>query len=174
MAIDQHSAKVVRELSCPGIRADLTTMRGMLLQIAGEQCDLLMLDPESGRTEGVLPNPRPGLVPSGVEASRHGLWLGYLDLEIIELRSTIDLRLLDTFHVRRGITGIASSDHYVFYATRQDGLITLFDRRQRRETVSIAVNGTPRGIAWDGIRIWYCDESTRSVKAIELPGVVRS
>lgn len=173
-ALDPATGDVVHRLTCPGVRTDLTTLGGNLVQVAGENRGLRIIDPETGDVVGELSNPRAGHLLSGLEATRDGLWLGYEDLRVIELRSVEDLRLLASLPVSQPVAGVTVSDDYVAYANHRGAAINLFDLGQKREVASISVNGNPTGIAWDGSLIWYCDYTTFQLRAIEVPGIAGS
>jgi hypothetical protein len=172
-AIDSRTGELAGEIPCPGITADLTTVDGCLLQVVGEHHDLRMLDPRSGRVLAELGNPRPGHILTGLEACRDGLWLGYADLRVLDLRDPHSFRLLDCIPVRHSIAGVTVSDEYIVYSDHRGAMITLVDTRDRREHVAVRVWGTPTGLTWDGSLIWYCDDATLQLRAVELPGFQR-
>ncbi|GLZ42305.1 hypothetical protein [Actinokineospora sp. NBRC 105648] len=172
-AIDPVTGELGGEVACADIRADLTTVDGQLLQVVGDRHDLRLLDPESGRVLAEYPNPRPGHQLTGLEACRDGLWLGYADLRVLDLRDRHDFRLLDCVPVRRAPSGLTVSDGYVVYADRPGAMITLVDTAKRREQVAVRVWGNPTGLTWDGSLIWYCDHATLQLRAVELPGFQR-
>ncbi|GAA4072012.1 hypothetical protein [Actinomadura miaoliensis] len=174
MAVDPASGEVARRLPCRDVRTDLTTLGGYLVQVAGPHGVLRVLDPHSGEVVGELPNPRPGAVLCGLEATRHGLWLGYGDLRRIDLRGVDDLRLVDSFPVRHAVAGVTVSDGYLAYADQRAGTINLLDLDRGRDVASVSVPGNPTGIAWDGSLIWYCDHATFQLRAIEVPGIARA
>ena len=172
-AIDSRTGELAGEIPCPGITADLTTVDGCLLQVVGEQRDLRMLDPGTGRVVADFGNPRPGHALTGLEACRDGLWLGYADLRVLDLRDPRDFRLLDCVPVRRPVAGVTVSNGYVVYADHRGAMITLMNAGERREQVSVRVWGNPTGLTWDGSLIWYCDDATLQLRAVELPGFQR-
>ncbi|MBM7774168.1 hypothetical protein JOD54_004372 [Actinokineospora baliensis] len=169
-AIDSVTGEPSGQIDCTDIRADLTTLDGCLLQVVGDRRDLRMLDPETGAVLGELANPRPGHALTGLEACRDGLWLGYQDLKVLDLRDPTDLHLIDCVPVRRPPSGVAVSDGYVVYSDHKGSMITLVDTSARREQVSVRVWGNPTGLTWDGSLIWYCDHATLQLRAVELPG----
>lgn len=173
-AIDPHSGQVVHEITCDDIRTDLTTVRGALLQVVGEECRLRLLDPGTGAVLDEMPNPRPGYTVSGIEAGRDGIWLGYDDLGVLDLRSSDNFELLDCIPVHSRIAGVTVSDGYVAYADHHRSRITLRDVRGHHERVSVSVWGRPTGLTWDGRLHWYCDHATLQLRAVELPGFRRS
>jgi hypothetical protein len=171
MAVDITTGHVQQRIPCPDVRTDLTTSGGNLIQIAGDQRVLRVIDPATGNIIADLPNPRPGHLLCGLEATRHGLWLGYEDLKLIDLRNAGDLDLVECYPVRHAVAGVTVSDGYLFYADYRGGSINLLDLAQRTEVASISVDGSPTGVAWDGSRIWYCDYATFQLRAIEVPGI---
>jgi hypothetical protein len=174
VALDPASGEVLRRIPCPGVRTDLTATGGNLVQVAGEHRALRTIDPDSGQTVGVRGNPRPGHVLCGLEATRHGLWTGYEDLRVIDLRDPEDLRLITTFQTRRPVAGVTASDRYLAYADYRGATINLIDLDDGTEVLSVTVHGNPTGIAWDGTLIWYCDFATFQLRAIEVPGIAGS
>ncbi|GAB3974154.1 hypothetical protein GCM10029978_055060 [Actinoallomurus acanthiterrae] len=170
-ALDPATGQVIRSHPCPGVRTDLTTIGGHLVQVAGADRVLRFIDPESGEILRELPNPRPGNTLCGLEATRHGLWLGYEDLRTIDLRDLDDLRLVTSVPVRHRIAGVTVSDVYLAYADYRGATINILELASGREVASISVNGNPTGIAWDGSFIWYCDYTTFQLRAIEVPGI---
>lgn len=171
MALDPVTGEVVHRISCPEVRTDLTTMAGNLIQVVGEHRALRVIDPGTGEAVMELPNPRPGSVLCGLEATRHGVWFGYEDPRMIELRSTDGWRLIDTIRVGHGVAGVTVSDNYLVYADYRGGTINLVDINRKREAASYDVAGNPTGVTWDGSRIWYCDYTTLQLRAIEVPGI---
>lgn len=169
-AVDPVNGKVARRLSCPGVRTDLTTLAGNLVQVVGRERALRVLDPASGDLVIEMPNPRPGHVLCGLEATRDGIWFGYEDLRVLDLR-TVDGELVDTIPVTRPIAGLTVSDRYLAYAEYPAGTINLVDIEERREVACYDVAGNPTGLTWDGSRIWYCDYTTLQLRAIEVPGI---
>jgi glutamine cyclotransferase len=171
IAVDPVTGEVVQRISCPGVRTDLTTLAGRLVQVVGDERTLRVIDPESGDTAAVLANPRPGAVLSGLEATRYGVWFGYEDLQVIDLRSADGLRLIDTIPVRAQPAGVTVSDNYIVYADYRGGTINLVDVHEGREVACYDVAGNPTGVTWDGSRIWYCDHTTLQLRAITVPGI---
>jgi hypothetical protein len=173
MALDPHTGNVERRIPCQEVRTDLTTVNGNLVQVVGERRDLRVIDPGQGETIGTVPNPRPGHVLCGLEATRHGLWLGYEDLRVIELREPEQMSLLESFPVRYSMAGLTVSDNYIVYADYRNATINVVGLADRREVAQYSVAGNPTGTTWDGTRIWYCDHTTLQLRAIEIPGIVK-
>jgi glutamine cyclotransferase len=173
IAVDPVTGRVQERIPCLGVRTDLTTLGGNLVQVVEDDRRLRVIAPDTGSIVSELPNPRPGNVLCGVEATRDGIWLGYEDLRVIDLRASDDLRLIDTVPVKHGVAGVTTSDSYLAYADYPAGCINLIDLRTKREVGSYSVAGNPTGITWDGRRIWYCDHTTLQLRAIEVPGMLR-
>ncbi len=173
MAVDPHTGQVEHQIACPDVRSDMTTLSGRLVQIVGAGRVLRVIDPQTGGVISELPNPRPGHVLSGIEASSEGVWLGYEDLRVIDLRSAADFRLLSSIPVSRPVAGVTVSDNYLVYADYPAAVISFVDIERGTEAASFSVHGNPTGITWDGSRIWYCDHTTLQLRAIEIPGIVR-
>jgi hypothetical protein len=171
MALDPLTGQVECKLDCPEVRTDLTTIGGNLVQVVGKRRDLRVINPSTGDTVKEIPNPRPDNVLCGMEATRDGVWFGYEDIKLIDLRSTEGMELIDTFPVRHEIAGVAVSDDFIMYADYRGGTINLVDTSSRREVASLDVAGNPTGLTWDGSRIWYCDYTTLQLRAIEVPGI---
>jgi hypothetical protein len=147
-------------------------MGGNLVQVVGPGTDLRLMDAESGAVVGELANPRPGHTLCGLEATRGGVWMGYEDLRVLDLRNGEDLSLIETVPVTHKVSGLTVSDRFVLYADYACAYINVVDRVQRREVASIWVDGNPTGITWDGSQIWYCDNKTLQLRAIEVPGII--
>ncbi|ONI76376.1 hypothetical protein ALI144C_37660 [Actinosynnema sp. ALI-1.44] len=170
-ALDPVTGTVERRIACPELCTDLTTMGGNLVQVVGRTRYLRVIHPVSGEVVTELPNPRSGHALSGLEATRDGVWFGYEDLQLVDLRSTDNWRLIDVIPVRGRVSGLTASDSYVAYTDYRAGTINMVDYRTGRELVAYDPPGNPTGITWDGNRIWYCDYTTLQLRAIEVPGI---
>lgn len=172
MALDPQTGEVTRRIPCPGVRGDLTTIDGYLIQVVGDDMTLRVIDPDTEEIVQEVPNPRPGHVLCGLEATHDGMWLGFEDLRVMDLRRTGGAGLIDCFPIAHPVAGLTVSDRYLFYADRRGGIIHVMDLALRREVAAIDVNGNPTGITWDGSQIWYCDYATLQLRAIEVPGIL--
>ncbi|GAA2704340.1 YncE family protein [Micromonospora olivasterospora] len=168
MAVDPFSGTVARRLDCPDVRTDLATRDGALLQVVGVERAVRTIDPDTGEVLGELPNPRPGHKLCGLEVSRHGRWLGYEDLRLIDLRDDDGL-LLDSVPVSGAVAGVTVTDKHLVYADYPAGALTVVDLARRREIASYRVAGNPTGLTWDGGRVWYCDYTGCRLRAVTLP-----
>lgn len=173
MALDPYTGKVEHRVACSGVRTDLTTVDGNLVQVVGKERALRVIDPEDGQVMAELPNPRPGNLLCGLEATGQGIWMGYEDLRVVDLRDKRTFELLETYRVRHPIAGLTVSDSYVVYADHRAGTVNILDLDARRDVASYSVAGNPTGVTWDGRRIWYCDFTTLQLRAIEVPGITK-
>jgi len=172
VAVDPYSAATVQTLACPGLRVGLATYGGHLVYVAGPDLRLHVVDPGTGAQVDRFDNPRPGQVCTGLEGGRSGLWLGYPGR--LELRSPADLALVTTVELPGVPTGVAVTDRYLICSNRWDESITIVDPVLEQAVLPINVHGAPTGLAWDGTRIWYCDSAHSRLRAIDVPGLVRS
>ncbi|OLT29954.1 hypothetical protein BJF83_09670 [Nocardiopsis sp. CNR-923] len=173
-AVDPHTGQVVHQITCDDISTDLTTVRGALLQVVGEEDRLRLLDPGTGATLDEAPNPRPGHALSGIEAGRDGIWMSYGRLGVLDFRSLDDLSLVASVPVGTHASGVTVSDGYVAYADHHRSRITLLDASGHRERLVVSVWGRPSALTWDGRLHWYCDHDTLQLRAVELPGFRRA
>ncbi|BCB88550.1 NHL repeat-containing protein [Phytohabitans suffuscus] len=173
MALDPYTGTVEHRVPCAGVRTDLTTVDGNLVQVVGEERALRVIDPEDGQVMAEVPNPRPGNLLCGLEATAQGIWMGYEDLRVVDLRDKRTFALLETYRVRHPIAGLTVSDSYVVYADHRAGTVNILDLEARRDVASYSVAGNPTGVTWDGSRIWYCDFTTLQLRAIEVPGITK-
>ncbi|MBF6331901.1 hypothetical protein [Nocardia transvalensis] len=171
IAVDPATGAVEHRIPCAAVRSDLTTMGGYLIQVVGDDRALRVIDPATADTVTEFPNPRPGAGLSGLEATQHGVWLGYEDRKAIDLRTAEGLQLIDTIPVHAPPAGVTVSDSYIAYADYPGGMINLVSLDSRREVASYHVAGNPTGLTWDGSRIWYCDHTTLQLRAITVPGL---
>lgn len=179
VGVDPHSGESVATHSCPGLRSGLAIYGENLVYAAGPDYLLRTIDPVSGEVVDESPNPRPGQEISGLEGARQGLWLAYR--ELLDLRTIGDFRLVECVGVNRIATGVTVTDRFVVYCNDQAGnervplgIITVLDTNAGQEVLSINVHGAPTGLSWDGSRIWYCDNASSRLRAIDVPGIVRS
>ncbi|GAA2520236.1 PQQ-binding-like beta-propeller repeat protein [Winogradskya humida] len=171
-AIDPVSGTAVRTVPCAGVRTDLTTLGGKLLQVATAERVLRVVDPATGHLEYDIANPRPGRKLCGLEATGDGLWLGYEDLLQVELRNR-EGALLHTIPVSRPVAGLTVTDRFLLYADHAGATLTVVDIDSGRELVTYSVVGNPAGLTWDGEWVWYCDHRDLRLCAVALPGLVQ-
>jgi hypothetical protein len=173
-AVDPVSGEVEHRIPCADVVTDLTTMGGHLVQVAGRERALRVIDPENGATVTELSNPRQDAVLCGLEATQHGVWFGYEDRHIIDLRDSDGLGLIDTISVSHPPAGVTVTDDFLAYADYKGATINLVDLASMREVASYAVFGNPTGLTWDGSQFWYCDHTTLQLRAVAVPGISNS
>jgi hypothetical protein len=170
-AIDPSSGEVVRRIPCADVAGDLTTLRGALLQVVGEDRHLRLLDPATGGEMDEWPSPRPGHLISGLEACRDGVWIGYADLSVVELRDPDRFRLIECVEVGHPVTGVTVSDGFLVHSDREASRVRLTNLATGQQRLPVMVWGRPTAVTWDGRLFWYCDHATLQLRAIELPGI---
>jgi hypothetical protein len=171
VAIDPYAGEVLTVIACPGLRCGLATVGGHLVYAAGLDDRLCIIDPDAGQLLAEARNPRAGEEITALEGGRRGLWIGYRNL--LELRSVSDFRVLASVGVRAKVAGATVTDRYVIYSNRQSESIIVVDPALEQEILPIGVHGSPTGLTWDGSRIWYCDNASSRLRAIDVPGIVR-
>ena len=71
MALDPVTGEVEHRIACPGVRTDLTTMGGNLVQVVGEDRELRVIDPDTGEISASCPiRAGPRAVRTGGEPAR--------------------------------------------------------------------------------------------------------
>lgn len=171
-AVNPRTAAIVRSIACPDVRTDLTVVDDHLLQVAGEARQLRVMDPATGATVEELPNPRPGDILCGLESARGGIWLGYKQPQLLELRSWPDLRLIEAIDVSYDVAGVTTVGGFVVFADHPNSRIHFLDRTARQVVATLAVSGNPTGLTPDGLHLWYCDYATSHLRAVSLPQVI--
>jgi hypothetical protein len=168
VCVDPRTSAAGAAIACPGLRAGLTTVDENLLYAATED-HLLHIRDTGGEEVGVLPNPRPGLPITGMEATRDGVWLGYPDT--LELRRINDLALIAKVPAPLGVNGITVTDRYLIHTDCLGEAITVYDLWTMRTVLRIQVDGRPTSLGWDGLRLWYCDAANLRLRALDVPGL---
>jgi len=172
VGVDPHTGDSFAEIGSPDLRRGLATINGNLVYAAGPDYRLRIVDPGTGALVAETRNPRPGEVIAGLEGCRQGLWVGYRDF--LDLRSSTDFALINCIGVHGRVAGITVTDRYVVYCDRRAESITVVDTVMEQVVLPINVHGSPTGLSWDGSRIWYCDNAAGRLRAIDVPGIVRS
>jgi hypothetical protein len=172
VAVDPYDGEVLTVIGCPELRRGLATIDGHLVYAAGPDYRLRIVDPESGDLLAEVRNPRPGEEITALEGGRQGLWIGYRNC--LELRNTRDFAIVTSVGVRGKVAGATVTDRYLVYSDRAAESIIVADPVVEQEILPINVHGSPTGLTWDGGRIWYCDNSANRLRAIDVPGIVRS
>jgi hypothetical protein len=172
VAVDPQVGRSEAVIACPDLRRGLATLGGNLVYAAGPDYRLRIIDPASGDLVAETRNPRAGEEIVGLEGGRQGLWVGYRNS--LDLRNTKDFSLVNCLAVRGRVSGVTVTDRYVVYSDRPAEYIVVVDPATEQEILPINVHGTPTGLAWDGSRIWYCDNAHNRLRAIDVPGLVRA
>ena len=76
--------------------------------------------------------------------------------------------------MRGVVAGITVTERYLVYADRRTGSVTVVDPVMEQVILPVNVHGSPTGLSWDGSRIWYCDTAHSRLRAIDVPGLVRT
>jgi sugar lactone lactonase YvrE len=169
LAVDPGTGAVESTLDCPGVRTDLTSRDGLLIQVVDEPRVLRTIDPDTGVVVGESPAPRPGHKLCGLETGPHGSWYGYEDMRVVDRRDD-DGRLVSSFPVSGAVAGLTVAGDHVLYADYQAGTVTVLDAVHGRELTVLSVPGNPTGLTWDGDLVWYCDYTTSHLRAVSLIG----
>jgi hypothetical protein len=171
LAVRIDNGQIERRIVCPGVRTGLSHFGRHLIQVVTAARVLREIDIDSGAILRELPNPRPDRELCGIETCRKGIWLGYRDVQRLDLRRYHDLKLVDTIAVDDDVAGVTVVDRFIAFASYPKALIHLVDPQAKLVVASIGVPGNPTGLTFDGRRIWYCDYNTSQIRAIELPGL---
>lgn len=171
LAVVPRTGKIVRRVNCQGVQTDLTHLDGHLLQIVEPDRGLRVLDPHSGAVVRELANPRPQGKLCGIEATAAGLWMGYRDPLVIDLRKASDLSLIHSIPVDQDVAGVTAINGVVAFASYSTGQITLIDPVAGHVIVILEVDGNPTGLTTDGRWLWYCDHTNVHLRAIAVPGL---
>lgn len=167
-AVDPSTGQVTQRVACPGVRTGLTAWHGKLLQVVGEDWRLAILDPHSGGIEGELPNPCDGSELCGIEVSDDGLWLGFLERGVIELRTIPALDLKASIETDGEIAGVTATQEEVCYADHQASRLHLITT-DGRSSRSMSLDANPTGLTWDGARFWFCAYGENRLRQVEAP-----
>jgi hypothetical protein len=139
-----------------------------LVQVVGGDKRLRAIDPRTGETLAEYSNPRPRGELCGLQETSAGLWTGYSDPPVIDLRRLSDLGPLASFPVTENVADLTVVGDLVVFANHPDGRLNLLDPSVGRIVDVIPVSGNPTGLTWDGRRLWYCDYPTSHLRAVEL------
>jgi hypothetical protein len=172
VAVDPHAGEVLTVIACPGLRRGLATVGGNLVYSAAPDYRLRIINPDGGDILAEARNPRVGEEITAMEGGREGLWIGYRNM--LELRDTTDFGLLASISVRGKVGGATVTDRYLVYSNRAAESVIVVEPATEQEILPISVHGYPTGLTWDGSRIWYCDNAASRLRAIDVPGIVRS
>jgi outer membrane protein assembly factor BamB len=163
--LDPEDGRVLRELACP-VRTGLAWDGRRLWLLGGQPARLLCIDPESGSTVRELPLDSERA--AGVEIDGRRFWSADVEGRL-ELRALADGSLLRSFRADEGIVAVAVARGVVWYALDDQGLLVAVDRETGEELERHRVEGTPAGLTFDGVRLWYADSAGRRIVALGAP-----
>jgi len=170
MGVNPQTGEIVRHIECPEVRTGLTTVDGNLLQVVGANRTLRQIDIATGQITREFPNPRAGLELCGIETTAAGIWFGYQDPPMLDLRDPHRFELIDSIPVAEQVAGVTVTDKYVAFSCYATAHVHLIDSRMRKEAVAtLEVSGNPTGLTWDGRLLWYCDYTNLLLRAVEVP-----
>ena len=172
VGVDPFTGKAVQTHAAAGLTCGLAVLGSNLMYAAGPGSGLVLLDPVTGVQAGEVRNPRPGEPIRAMEATREGVWTGYRDY--LDLRAVADWSLVTSISLLGPVSGVTMTDNYLLYADPKRECIALIDPDLEQEVLPINVHGRPTGLAWDGNRVWYCDQSYSRLRAIDVPGILGS
>jgi hypothetical protein len=170
MAVDPESGAVAERLTCRSVQTGLTAADGgrRLVQVVDDDKRLRALDPRSGEVLAEYPNPRPGGELCGLHDTPDGLWMGYQDPPVIDLRRHGDHEAIISLPVRDDVADLTVMRDLVVFASHRGGRLNVVDPRAERIVEVIPVAGSPTGLTWDGTNLWYCDYPTSHLRAVEM------
>ncbi|NIL58921.1 hypothetical protein [Salinispora arenicola] len=167
-ALAPDTGAVVRTLSCPRVRADLTVGGGVLCQVGGRPKRILLVDSVTGDVLGekrVLP---PSGRLCGVETSGVMMWLGLRGPAVVQLRDVATMTVRREFAVPGTPSGLTVAGDVVVYAEFEGAVLRAVDGRDGTLLAEAVVDGRPVGVTWDGAMIWYADFVGRRLAAVRL------
>jgi hypothetical protein len=172
-AIDPATGAVVRTLSCPSVRADLTFDGRWLCQVGMRPKRLVLIDPRTGAQGGlrrVLP--ASGRL-TGVESGPEGMWMCLRGPTVLQLRDYPDMIVRREFPATGAEpSGLTHADGVVVHGDYVERRILATDPASGAVLGSVAVPGNPTGLTWDGEHVWYCDFPGRRACALRLDDVL--
>lgn len=171
LAVAPETGQIVKRIACPGVRTDLANIDGRLLQIVGPAKNLRVIDPDTGQTVTEFPNPRPGAELCGLDVATEGVWMGYSDPQLIDLRRRSDFSLISSIQVEEAVAGLTVFGRFVAFANYSNAQISVLDPSLKQIVARINVTGNPTGLSSDGVRLWYCDYTNVCLRAVVLPGI---
>jgi hypothetical protein len=159
-----------REVVCPEVSGDLTVQAGLFLQVTGARRVVTCLDPATGRVCGTYANPRDGYHLAGIDARGADVLVGYADLTTLDTCDLVSATTRLSVDVAGPVDGIAITETAVLLASTEHSSVTIVPADGGPHQ-AFEVDGSPAGLAWDGVRLWYCDRSSPRVRALDIPGV---
>ena len=111
---------------------------------------------------------------TGVEIGPEGLWVCLRAPTVVQLRDYPTMQVMREFAVLgAGPSGLTYADGIVVYGEYEAGMLHAIDPTTGSYIGSTRVGGRPTGIAWDGVRLWYCDFPSRVIRAIDRERLFR-
>ncbi|MEV6812123.1 hypothetical protein [Micromonospora sp. NPDC051296] len=167
-ALAPDTGAVVRTLSCPRVRADLTVGGGALCQVGGRPKRILLVDPLSGAVLGEREvAPSSGRL-CGVETSGVMMWMGLRGPSVVQLRDVETMTVRREFAVPGTPSGLTVAGDVVVYADFEGAMLRAVDGRDGTLLGEALVDGRPVGLTWDGALVWYADFAGRRLAAVRL------
>jgi|GEM_PF-787455 len=171
-AVDRSDGAVVREFACAKVRADLTYDGSRLCQVGGRPKRIVLVDPATGEFTGERPVlPADGRL-TGIELGPDGFWMCLRGPTVVQLRDPATMTV-HREHPALGSSpaGLTYAAGVVVYADFEDAVLRAMHPETGEHLGSLAVDGRPTGVTWDGERLWYCDFDARGFRAVDLDAV---
>jgi hypothetical protein len=170
--IDPAAGRVVRELECEWVRADLAFDGSLLCQVGGRPKRLVLVDRDTGRVAGQRAIPPPSGRVTGAEMGPEGMWLLLRGPMVVQLRDYDQMTVLREYPVPGSTpSGLTYARGIVVYGEFEAGRLHAIDAATGAHVGSAPVPGRPTGLTWDGERLWYCDFPNRVVRPVELDAI---
>jgi hypothetical protein len=168
-ALDPKTGEVLRTLSVPRVRADLTVAEdGRLAQVGGRPKRILLIDPENGETVGEQQVHPPSGRLCGVETLGAAMWMGLRNPSVLQLRDVRTMTVQREFEVEGLPSGLTHTGGVVVYSDFEGAVLRAVDARTGEPRGSAPVQGRPVGLTWDGELLWYADFAGRRLSAVRL------
>jgi hypothetical protein len=171
-ALDPESGAVLRSLTCPWVRADLTFSDGLLGQIGGRPKRIVEVDPRTGAVVRHRPVRPPSGRLTGLERGPEGVWMCLRAPAVVQLRDVATLTVQAEYPIAGSPSGLTYADGVVVYGDFEAGLLRAVDAGSGALRAAAPVGGHPTGVTWDGERLWYCDFRARRLAAVRLADVL--
>jgi hypothetical protein len=172
IGVSPQTGALACHIECPEVRTGLTVINGDFLQVVGVGRALRLIDCRTNEAVREFPNPRPGRDLCDIESTSKGVWLGYEDPPMLELRGLQGFELLDNIPVDEPVAGVTVVNQYVAYSCYATRHIHVVDPVSKEVATTMEVLGNPTGLTWDGSLLWYCDYTNVRLRALELPALL--
>jgi hypothetical protein len=170
-ALDPGTGEVTTTFGSDRVRADLTTVDGLLAQVGGRPKRLVLFDPGTGEEVGERAVHPPSGRLCGVETAPEGIWAGLVNPSVVQLRDPVGLQVLREFTVPGVPSGLTVAAGLVVYSDFGAGVIRALHPETGGLVGEVAVEGHPTGTTWDGEHVWYCDFAGRRLAALRLADI---